>query len=379
MNTRGLKPISLYIHIPWCVKKCPYCDFNSHESAGIIDEKAYLEALLKDLESEPGELTERPVKSIFFGGGTPSLLSSDFYAELLEKLAATTSFAKSLEITLEANPGTADAANFKGYRQAGINRLSLGFQSLRDSSLKSLGRIHDASQAVDAFELARAAGFDNINIDLMFALPGQDAKAALQDLSKVIALNPEHISWYQLTLEPNTLFYAQPPQNLPDNDLAWQMQIEGIDLLTRAGFNRYEVSAYAKTGFECQHNLNYWQYGDYLGIGAGAHGKYWIPGEGFIRTTRKRHPAEYLSGEFLSSQSRLAQADVIAEYFINRLRLFTDFNTNEFSEATGYSPALIEEPLELAIKKNLLVKQHNSYKPTPLGYQFLNDLVCLFL
>ena len=379
MNTRGLKPISLYIHTPWCVKKCPYCDFNSHESAGSIDEKAYLEALLKDLESEPDELNERPLKSIFFGGGTPSLLSSAFYVELLEKLAAKTSFANSLEITLEANPGTADTANFKGYRQAGINRLSLGFQSLRDSSLKSLGRIHDASQAVDAFELARAAGFDNINIDLMFALPGQDAKAALQDLSRVIALNPEHISWYQLTLEPNTLFYAQPPQNLPDNDLAWQMQIEGIDLLTRAGFNRYEVSAYAKTGFKCQHNLNYWQYGDYLGIGAGAHGKYWMSGEGFIRTTRKRHPAEYLSGEFLSSQSRLTQADVIAEYFINRFRLLTDFNTNEFSEATGYSPALIEEPLELAIKKNLLIKQHNSYKPTPLGYQFLNDLVCLFL
>ena len=378
MNTAS-KPFALYIHIPWCVKKCPYCDFNSHESHKEIPETDYLEALIQDLDSELQYVSERKISSIFFGGGTPSLISPDFYLELLEQIKKRAEFTDSIEITLEANPGTADAANFCGYKNAGINRLSMGFQSLNDANLKALGRIHDASQAKKAFQIARDAGFDNINIDLMFGLPGQSTKASLADLSEVVRLNPEHISWYQLTLEPNTLFYAQPPANLPDNDLAWQMQNEGIELLNANGFQRYEISAFSKPGLECHHNLNYWLYGDYLGIGAGAHGKYYVLENGFIRTSKQRHPTRYLAGNYQSSKTELNKEDIVAEFFLNRLRLFTGFSAIEFQEVTGCSLDLVESPLNQAIQKKLLYKQGDKFRPTALGYQFLNDLISLFL
>lgn len=370
---------SLYVHIPWCVQKCPYCDFNSHTIREPLDESKYLARLLQDFDAELEYLSGRSLSTIFIGGGTPSTLSSGFYRGLLEALKARIDFRPNAEITLEANPGTADADNFRGYHEAGINRLSLGFQSLDDQQLQKLGRIHSSAQAREAFSIARDSGFDNINIDLMFGLPGQKVDQALSDLAGVIELGPEHISWYQLTLEPNTRFFVSPPQHMPDAETIDDIQREGKSLLEQQGFQQYEISAWSRQGYQCRHNLNYWLYGDYVGIGAGAHGKLRLADGRFRRNSKKRHPLDYLAGNFLSSEQFLTEKDLLAEYFMNRLRLFRSFTEEEFEQQTSLDRSFAKPGLEAALDKKLILKQSGSYIPSDTGYRFLNDLAELFV
>ncbi|NNJ91135.1 MAG: radical SAM family heme chaperone HemW [Gammaproteobacteria bacterium] len=371
--------LSLYIHIPWCVQKCPYCDFNSHTIRQPVNETKYLERLVQDFDAELKNISGRSLSSIFIGGGTPSTLSSDFFRRLLEAITARIDINSDFEVTLEANPGTADADNFRGYRQAGINRLSLGFQSLDDQLLQQLGRIHSSTQAQQAFAIARQSGFDNINIDLMFGLPGQTVKQALSDLKGVIELGPEHISWYQLTLEPNTRFYATPPQHMPDAETIDEIQLAGQALMEQQGFRQYEISAWSRDGRQCRHNLNYWLYGDYIGIGAGAHGKLRLADGRFRRNSKRRHPEDYLAGKFLSSEQFLTEKDLIAEYFMNRLRLFRGFTEGEFEQQTFVDRSLIKAGLQEALNKKLLLKQSDKYQPSETGYRFLNTLMELFV
>lgn len=371
--------LSLYVHIPWCVQKCPYCDFNSHAIRQPLDETKYLHRLVEDLDVELKDISERSLSSIFFGGGTPSTLSSGFYRRLLEALKARIDIRPDAEITLEANPGTTDADKFRGYHEAGINRLSLGFQSLDDQQLQKLGRIHSSAQARQAFLLARDAGFDNINIDLMFGLPGQTLEQALSDLAGILELEPEHISWYQLTLEPNTRFFASPPQHMPDVETVDDMQQAGKLLLEQQGFCQYEISAWSRQGRQCQHNLNYWLYGDYVGIGAGAHGKLRLPDGRFRRNSKKRHPDDYLAGNFLSSEQFLTDNDLVAEYFMNRLRLFRPFTEEEFEQRTFLDRSLAKPGIQTAINKKLLLKQSDKYRPSDTGYRFLNELAEIFV
>ncbi|MBT8440019.1 MAG: radical SAM family heme chaperone HemW [Gammaproteobacteria bacterium] len=371
--------LSLYIHIPWCVQKCPYCDFNSHTIRQPVNETKYLERLVQDFDAELKNISGRSLSSIFIGGGTPSTLSSDCFRRLLEAIAARIDINCDFEVTLEANPGTADADNFRGYRQAGINRLSLGFQSLDDQLLQQLGRIHSSTQAQQAFAIARQSGFDNINIDLMFGLPGQTVKQALSDLKGVIELGPEHISWYQLTLEPNTRFYATPPQHMPDAETIDEIQLAGQALMEQQGFRQYEISAWSRDGRQCRHNLNYWLYGDYIGIGAGAHGKLRLADGRFRRNSKRRHPEDYLAGNFLSSEQFLTEKDLIAEYFMNRLRLFRGFTEGEFEQQTFVDRSLIKAGLQEALNKKLLLKQSDKYQPSETGYRFLNTLMELFV
>lgn len=371
---------ALYIHIPWCVQKCPYCDFNSHAITGPVDESAYLDALLADFELDHQLVSDRLLSTIFIGGGTPSTLSAEFYKRMLEGLQALAAFDKEMEITLEANPGTVEASNFKGYREAGINRLSMGFQSLQNEKLKALGRIHSAEQAHEAFAIARNAGFANINIDLMFGLPGQSVEDALSDLEEVIALAPEHISWYQLTMEPNTAFFANPPKNIPDDDFIWDMQQAGFDLLRQAGFQQYEISAYSrKTTLRCRHNLNYWLFGDYVGIGAGAHGKITLRDGYVVRRTKQRHPQAYLSGVYLSQEKKLQAADLVIEFLMNCLRLEQGFSQDEFLAATNQPVSVVAPALELVQAKSLLECSNDRYRPTLYGRRYLNDLLTFFI
>jgi putative oxygen-independent coproporphyrinogen III oxidase len=370
---------SLYIHIPWCVQKCPYCDFNSHAIQEALDESAYLENLLADLESELEYVGDRLLSSIFIGGGTPSTLSVDFYGKLLSAVNSRVRVGNSLEVTMEANPGTVDARNFRGYHEAGINRLSLGFQSLDDNSLRILGRIHSAEQATSSLQIARKAGFDNINIDLMFGLPEQNVEQSLADLEKVIALEPLHISWYQLTLEPNTGFYVNPPENIPDVDTIVRIQEQGKNLLQKNGFEQYEISAWSQQEKQCRHNVNYWLYGDYIGIGAGAHGKIRLADGRFRRNSKKRLPKAFLTGNYISTEHFLDENDRIAEYFMNRLRLYRYFSLQEFEEQTDVDRARIEQAITRALSRKLLIKHDDRYQPSELGYRFLNDLVELFL
>jgi oxygen-independent coproporphyrinogen-3 oxidase len=371
--------LSLYIHIPWCVQKCPYCDFNSHTISQPVNETKYLERLVEDFDAELKNVSSRSLSSIFIGGGTPSTLSSDFYRRLLEEITARIDTRPDMEITLEANPGTADADNFRGYRQAGINRLSLGFQSLDDQQLQRLGRIHSSIQAQQAFVIARQSGFDNINIDLMFGLPGQTVKQALSDLEGVVEIGPQHISWYQLTLEPNTRFYATPPQHMPDAETVDEIQQAGKALMEQQGFRQYEISAWSREGRQCRHNLNYWLYGDYIGIGAGAHGKLRLADGRFRRNSKRRHPEDYLAGNFHSSEQFLTEKDLIAEYFMNRLRLFRAFTEEEFEQRTFLDRSLAQPGLQVALKKKLLLKQSDKYQPSETGYRFLNNLTEFFL
>jgi len=368
----------LYIHIPWCVRKCPYCDFNSHAVKDEINEALYLKALIADFEEEIALSGPREITSIFFGGGTPSILSGNFYQQLLPKLEMIASFSDNIEITLEANPGTADAENFKTYRQAGINRLSLGFQSMENEKLKALGRIHDVNQAYQAIDIARAAGFENINIDLMFALPSQTVQQSLDDLKKATDLYPSHLSWYQLTMEPNTAFFANPPKNVPDNDLSWEIQKAGQQWLKETGYSQYEISAYSQQDKECQHNLNYWLFGDYLGIGAGAHGKV-TSTKGVVRRSKKRHPNNYSNGPYLSQEKELSEKDLILEFMMNTLRLNQGFTEKAFNSSTGLDISIIKSSLKKAQSKQLLVNNKDSYYPTELGHRFLNDLLGMFL
>ena len=373
-------PLSLYIHIPWCVRKCPYCDFNSH--AGQPNEEAYVEALIADLAAESGGVSGRPVGSIFFGGGTPSLFSSAGISRILDSVRAQLQLADAVEITLEANPGTVDAGHFAGYRAAGVNRLSIGVQSFDDTMLRRLGRIHTASEAREAFHIARAAGFDNINLDLMYGLPGQTPGMAIDDLRQAIALGPEHLSWYQLTLEPNTAFHATPPPAIPDDEILGEIAESGIPLLAREGYAQYEVSAYARDNRRCRHNLNYWQFGDYIGIGAGAHGKLTLAGEGVVRRRKQRHPRRYmetaLAGNALSGEHSLQDDDLLMEFMLNALRLNGGVPAAWFEQRTGLALAAIGQRLALARSQGLIEEDAGIICPTPTGRRYLNDLLLLF-
>jgi oxygen-independent coproporphyrinogen-3 oxidase len=393
----SLPPLALYVHMPWCVRKCPYCDFNSHAAPeGGIPESAYVDALLRDLDAEGERLASaRPLISIFIGGGTPSLFSGMAIRRLLDGVRARFGLAIDAEITLEANPGTVDEAHFAGYADAGVNRLSIGVQSLSAGALRQLGRIHGPEDVTRAVAAARAAGIANINLDLMFALPGQDLATARDDLERLIALEPAHISYYELTLEPNTAFYQQPPA-LPDPDLADAIQQQGFMLLAAAGFERYEISAFARPGRRCHHNLNYWRFGDYLGIGAGAHGKLTDLARGTVeRRTKRRHPDAYLTAADPTSAVRtLSEQDLIEEFALNACRLVEGFTTLDFERVTGLSANRLEPGLRAAGELGLVslgevpsdalddvrdaVRDQALIRPTPRGLAFLNDLVGCF-
>lgn len=373
-------PLALYVHLPWCVRKCPYCDFNSHEHDGALPEAAYVDALRADLATEVNAIGERSVGSIFIGGGTPSLFSGSAIARLLEALRDELNLMADAEITLEANPGTVDAGNFSAYRAAGVNRLSIGVQSLRDAQLKALGRVHDKGDAVRALEVARSAGFTNINLDLMHGLPADEADDALRDLAQAIALAPEHLSWYQLTLEPGTAFGRRPPPLPPHDRIAEEFE-RGCAMLETAGYQRYEVSAFARMGRESRHNLNYWEFGDYLGIGAGAHGKLSLP-EGVRRTVRRRHPAAYMkeAGSAAATTTELIQGPpLITEFALNALRLKSGFARELFTSRTGLLATALDAGISAGFARGWLAECDSRLVPTPLGYRFLNDLQLLFV
>ena len=376
-------PLSLYIHFPWCIKKCPYCDFNSHAVKDTLPEDAYIQALLKDLDSELPHVWGRTVQSIFMGGGTPSLISPAAMEQLLSGIRARLPLKPNAEITLEANPGSAEQQRFTGYRQSGINRLSIGIQSFSDQQLNKLGRVHNAAEANRAAQAARDAGFDNFNLDLMFGLPEQTEAQALDDLQQAINLQPTHLSWYQLTLEPNTLFHARPPK-LPDEDSKWSMQEAGQSQLAAHGYTQYEVSAYAQPGRTCYHNLNYWGFGDYIGIGAGAHGKITDGGHGMItRRWKQRHPQAYLasagSEQCIDGQRNLTEAEAVFEFALNQLRLKQGFELGEFETRCGLQHSRILPALQTAVSDGLLVLDGSHVRHTDKGWQFLNDLLERFL
>lgn len=374
-----LPPLSLYIHVPWCVKKCPYCDFNSHEATSEIPEKAYLEALLKDFSLDVPYAQGRALTSIFIGGGTPSLMSSDFYQQLLSNIRAQIPFHNDIEITLEANPGTTEAGRFEGYREAGINRLSLGIQSFDDQQLNTLGRIHSAAQATRAVQLAREAGFDNFNIDLMFGLPGQSASQAANDLKQAFALSPSHISWYQLTIEQNTAFYSSPP-TLPDDERLWDIQKEGAALLSANGYEQYEVSAYAKNSQQARHNVNYWQFGDYIGVGAGAHSKISDSDSGrLLRYRKSRLPKDYLKPRplYRVGEELILEEDLPFEYLMNILRLKCGQKQEHFTIRTGLPLSALQPQLDECIDQGLMEK--NRLQLTDKGFLFLNDVLAKFV
>lgn len=373
-------PLSLYIHIPWCVRKCPYCDFNSH--AATPEEERYVTALGSDLEAEARFSPGRQLESIFFGGGTPSLFTADAIERILAGVRERFAVAEDAEITLEANPGTVDAAHFAGYRAAGVNRLSIGVQSFDDAMLGRLGRIHTADEARNALQLAREAGFENINLDLMFGLPAQSVALAMDDLQQAVGLAPEHLSWYQLTLEPNTAFNAAPPPELPDDEQLAAISEAGLDLLASSGYTQYEVSAHARPGRRSRHNLNYWQFGDYIGIGAGAHGKLTLPGGSIVRRRKQRHPQRYMeaaeAGNALSSENRLQDDDLLLEFMLNALRLNAGVPAAWFEERTGLALAAIGQRLALARSQGLLEEEAGVIRPTALGRRYLNNLLLLF-
>lgn len=375
-------PLSLYVHLPWCVKKCPYCDFNSYAVREEIPEKAYVDALLKDLEGHLPNVWGRRIQSVFLGGGTPSLFSPQAIYELLSGIRRLLPLRPDCEITLEANPGTVEQDRFTGFHEAGINRLSLGIQSFNSAQLKSLGRIHGAEEAHRAIEIATSSGFQSINLDLMFGLPNQDVGSCLKDLESAISYRPEHISFYQLTLEPNTEFHVHPPK-LPDEDRLWEMQQEGQNRLKNAGYHQYEVSAYAMPGQECAHNRNYWEFGDYLAIGAGAHGKLTLPDEQLIqRYWNYRQPGQYLekvAQQAAQNTRQLAPEEAIFEFMLNALRLTHGFALELFSERTGLNPSAISEALKAGLDENLLHIDDGYVRPAALGQRFLDDLVARFL
>jgi oxygen-independent coproporphyrinogen-3 oxidase len=385
-------PLSLYIHIPWCVRKCPYCDFNSHalktqtSKTGLstpLPEKEYLNALAADLQQDLQQVRGRTIESIFIGGGTPSLFSPEAIDQLLTTLHDLLPFSNNTEITLEANPGTVEQGKFAEFHAAGINRLSIGIQSFSNEMLQALGRIHDRRQAIHAAEQAHAAGFDNINLDLMFALPEQTTDMALADLRIAMDLEPTHLSWYQLTIEPNTLFHHSPP-SLPGEETQWKIQQQGQELLGQRGYGQYEISAYAQAGQQCRHNLNYWRFGDYLGIGAGAHGKITHAKEPqVLRSWKQRQPQEYMenahSDQRLAGISRLDLKDLKAEFMMNALRLTQGFQDLLFETHTGLSYSELQKEIQIAQQKGLLDCSNGLIQPTPLGMRFLNDLIGLFI
>ncbi|HEX5538743.1 MAG TPA: radical SAM family heme chaperone HemW [Methylophilaceae bacterium] len=373
-------PLSLYIHIPWCVRKCPYCDFNSHESRQQIPEQQYVAALIADLEQSVPQIWGRKVRSIFFGGGTPSLFSPDSIDKILSKVRALVPLEYGAEITLEANPGTVDIGHFRGYREAGVNRVSLGIQSFDDRFLKVLGRIHDQAQAIKAAELALMT-FDAVNLDVMYALPGQSLQDAVADAKRACSLNPAHLSFYHLTLEPNTPFHRTPP-SLPDDDVSALMQESVEDILAQHGYEHYETSAFAGNGRRCKHNLNYWAFGDYLGIGAGAHSKLSFHDK-IIRQSRHKHPNRYLqhtsAGAAVDQEWAITRDELGFEFMMNALRLTAGFDPALLQQRTGLNIAQLHVPMQLAIERGLLEQDVGFIKPTMLGQRFLNELLQLFL
>jgi len=378
-NFTATPPLSLYIHIPWCVRKCPYCDFNSHEARDGIPEDAYVAALIADLEQDLPAAWGRIVETVFIGGGTPSLFSPEGIDRLLGEVRARIPLKPDAEITLEANPGTVDQARFRGFRDAGINRLSIGIQSFQPDLLQSIGRIHNDHEAIAAVEAAQQAGFENLNLDLMFGLPEQTTAQALADLHTAIQLQPAHISWYELTIEPNTWFHRHPPQR-PTDDTLWEMQQAGRSLLETAGFSRYEISAYARIGRQCRHNLNYWQFGDYLGIGAGAHAKISDAAtQGITRIAKIKHPRNYQdtahSPKRVSTTTRLDTDDVVLEFAMNALRLEQGFSPAAFTTATGLSYAVIENIVNRCLTDGLLTREDDTVRTSHRGQRYLNELL----
>jgi oxygen-independent coproporphyrinogen-3 oxidase len=382
-------PLSLYVHLPWCVRKCPYCDFNSHEfrsgnGGGGLPFAAYVDALIADLDHDLPLAWGRTVHTVFFGGGTPSLFPPDAIDAFLQQASSRLRFAPGAEITLETNPGTAEHGRFEGYRAAGVNRLSFGIQSFDDGCLQRLGRIHDSREAVAAVELARNAGFDNFNLDLMYALPGQSLSMAEDDVARAIALEPAHVSHYQLTLEPNTVFAARPPSGIPDHDAAWEIQERCQAMLAEAGYAQYETSAYARPGRQCAHNLNYWRFGDYLGIGAGAHGKLTLGAEqSILRRWKLKHPAAYLANAgtaaAIGGDERIEPARRPFDYMLNALRLNDGFALAEFEARTGLARSAIADELAEATARGWLESDGERIVPTEFGRRFANDVIELFL
>ncbi len=379
----SLPPLSLYVHFPWCVRKCPYCDFNSHTLHGELPEAAYIEALLSDLRAQIEDVQGREVVSLFFGGGTPSLFSPAALARLLSALQAELNFALDAEITLEANPGTIERGRFSDYRSAGINRVSIGAQSFADDSLQQLGRIHAAADTQRAVAELKAAGIGNFNLDLMYALPQQNVAAALADIDSALRLEPAHISHYELTLEPGTVFGGLPPAGLPDADSAQQMQLACQQRLAEAGYAQYEVSAYAREDRRCRHNLNYWRFGDYLGIGAGAHGKCSrIQGDALSieRSWREREPRRYLSSlPARSGRRKVPSGDLPFEFLMNTLRLLEGFEEREFEQRTGLHSEVLTASLARLRVRELIEQREGRWRASPLGFNFLNDVVSEFL
>ena len=377
-------PLSLYIHLPWCIRKCPYCDFNSHAAGAHAPRARYVDSLMRDLQFEAasGRATGRRIETVFLGGGTPSLFNGDEIRRIIEAARRNFSLCPDAEITLEANPGTTERDNLANYREAGVNRLSLGAQSFDDVMLKRLGRIHGSDEILTAYEDAVAAGFDNINLDLMFALPGQTVAAASGDVQQAIDLGPAHISWYQLTLEPNTVFHARPPQDMPTDDESWQIQHAGTQLLIDAGYQQYEISAFARNGLRCRHNLNYWTFGDYLAVGAGAHGKYTDEDGGVWRYQKPAHPLSFMeqAGSADANLRQIEHADLSFEFMLNVLRLPEGFSEERFAERTGLVFGALIDAVERARSLELLASPApGKWRPTERGLRFLNDLQALFL
>ena len=375
-------PLGLYIHIPWCVQKCPYCDFNSHGLKSDLPQQEYVCHLLDDLAIDAARVKGREVSSIFIGGGTPSLFEPAFIRALLDGVRQQVALAETAEITLEANPGTVEAARFDGYAHAGVNRISMGIQSFEDKHLKALGRIHDTAQARKAIDFARTAPLSSFNVDLMHGLPDQSINNALSDLKTAIALSPAHLSWYQLTIEPNTPFYSKPPK-LPDDDILWEIQDQGHALLAAAGYEQYEISGYSKPGYQCQHNLNYWRFGDYLGIGCGAHGKITDISTGVIhRTVKVKHPRGYMdiSRPYLDTETTVEKSDVAFEFFMNRFRLVEPCPKQDFPDFTGQCLSA-EERIEIdkAIRQGLLTETDSCWQVTHKGRRYLNTLLSAFV
>ncbi|MFT5163742.1 MAG: putative oxygen-independent coproporphyrinogen III oxidase [Alteromonadaceae bacterium] len=376
-----LPPLSLYIHIPWCVQKCPYCDFNSHALKQAVPESVYVQHLLDDLRQDLAYVQGRKLNTIFIGGGTPSLFSAQAIDTLLKGVQKHIPFADDIEITMEANPGSVEAGRFAGYRQAGVNRISIGVQSFQADKLTGLGRIHNSDEAINAAKLAHQIKLNSFNLDLMHGLPDQSIEDALFDLSTAIALAPPHLSWYQLTIEPNTLFHSKPPK-LPQDEQLWDIQQTGHELLKSQGYQQYEISAYAQTGQQCRHNLNYWRFGDYLGIGCEAHGKITLPGENkVIRTSKVKHPKGYmnLTKPYLNKLWTVEKDEQAFEYFMNRLRLVEAFDREEIYQYTALTPADIETAVSQAIDKALLTQTPEQWQISQKGMFYLNDLLELFV
>ncbi|OBU18935.1 radical SAM family heme chaperone HemW [Photobacterium aquimaris] len=377
-------PLSLYVHIPWCVQKCPYCDFNSHALKTELPELDYIDALIDDLETDLMAYQlingQRPLHSIFIGGGTPSLISPTEIGRLLRTIEARIPFSDNIEITMEANPGTVEAGRFDGYRQAGVNRISIGIQSFQDQKLQRLGRIHGSQEAIKAIELAKSAGLNSFNTDLMHGLPDQSIADAISDLKQAIALDPPHLSWYQLTIEPNTLYYSKPP-TLPDDDDLWDIFEQGHALLTAAGYQQYEISGYSKPNKQCQHNLNYWRFGDYLGIGCGAHGKISFDDGRIVRTVKVKHPRGYLQSNkpYLSEQIAVADSERPFEFFMNRFRLLEACPKQDFIDRTGLPLTTIAANIDWALEQNYLQDNGDQWQITEHGKLFLNDLLAAFV